>query len=75
MFEGKVRKNQKFNVKKTLPEESPTNEPEAPGEGKVLSLKKGKQEMESAEAVNEIGLQIETLTEINKGDTFEFRVQ
>ncbi len=75
LFEGKVRKNQKFNVKKTLPEESPTNEPEAPGEGKVLSLKKGKQEMESAEAVNEIGLQIETLTEINKGDTFEFRVQ
>ena len=30
--------------------------------------------MESSEAVNEIGLQIETSADISKGDIFEFRV-
>lgn len=66
LFEGKARKNQKFNLKKGE---------ETAGEGKVLSIKKNKQEMESAEAVNEIGLQIETLSEIGQGDLLEFRVQ
>lgn len=86
LFEGKVRKNQKFNVKRTAVPEGDESRPIIErevvgegqaqlGEGKVLSIKKGKQEMESAEAVNEIGLQIETLSEVNKGDLFEFRVQ
>ncbi len=79
LLEGRVRKNQKFNVKRTaIPEGDeprPITERELVGEGKVLSIKKGKQEMESAEAINEIGLQIETLSAVNKGDFFEFRVQ
>ena len=74
LFEGRVRKNQKFNIKKGAAPEG-TTEREVVDEGKVLSIKKGKQEMESAEAVNEIGLQIETLADVSKGDFFEFRVQ
>ena len=88
LFEGKAKKNQKFNIKRnTIPEEGeplasspsqsgrPVTERETVGEGKILSIKKGKQEMESAEAINEIGLQIETLIDVSKGDFFEFRVQ
>lgn len=65
LFEGKARKGQRINIKRTE---------ELVGQAKILSIKKGKQEMESSEAVNEIGLQIETSADISKGDIFEFRV-
>ena len=64
LFEGRVKKNQRFSFKKTDGQVF---------DGKVLSIKKGKQAMESAEAVNEIGLQIETSGAVEKGDNFEFR--
>lgn len=68
LFEGKVKKGQRFFlVKANQPE---TEKTEA---GKVLTIRKNKQELDSAEAVMEIGLQVESSAEFSPEDILEFK--
>lgn len=66
LFSGKISKNLKFSIFR--------NEVEV-GSGKIISIKKNKDELNEAEAVIEIGLQIETNFDILSGDILKFRIK
>jgi len=66
LFSGKISKNLKFSIFR--------NEVEV-GSGKIISIKKNKDELTEAEAVIEIGLQIETNFDILSGDILKFRIK
>jgi len=66
LFSGKISKNLKFSIFR--------NEVEV-GSGKIISIRKNKDELNEAEAVVELGLQIETDSDILIGDILKFRIK
>ncbi len=66
LFSGKISKNLKFSIFR--------NEVEV-GSGKIISIRKNKDELNEAEAVVELGLQIETDSDILSGDILKFRIK
>ena len=63
---GKISKNSKFAIFR--------NDEEV-GSGKIISIRKNKDELNEAEAVVELGLQIESSFDILSGDVLKFRIK
>ena len=66
LYSGKISKNLRFSIFR--------NDNEV-GSGKLISIRKSKDELNEAEAVVELGLQIESSFDILNGDILKFRIK